>query len=230
MFSTDLNPVQVMFLHNPSKMHIEDALSIILRDLTLKRVLNMTKLNIYPTERSKKTQKYFKFVKGEKFEGYEPEPHEKNFLVPFEEVDLLQPKSLTNFVLRRFSMPSGFITEKIYGPLHVEGYVTGLPLLKTFGYYSLSRKGKEVVEMFNQFISEQEQKLESLIDGDKTEFTQALQETGVYTFYFEKNNPELFKNIISMIKRVNNNFREGANNDLTSFAEAVNIDLGYFGE
>lgn len=228
MLSTDLSPAQVLFLQAPSKIKIEDSLSSIFRDLTLRRIWNVIKFNKFPNDRSRKTQKYYVFVKGENFEGYEAEIFEKGFLNPLTEVNQVQAKILTNFVLRKYSMPSGFIGEKIYEPLRKNGYINSLPILKTFGYYSLSKQGKEVVEEVNAFLKTQEEKLEALIDGDKAEFIKVLNETGTYTFYFEKANPTLYKNIISMIKRINRSKPLGPENDLSNFAEAINIDLSYF--
>jgi len=230
MFSTDLSPVQVLFLQAPSKVKIDDMLGVIFRDLTLRRVWNVIKINSFPNSRSRKTQKYFYFVKGEKFEGYEPAPFEKVFIKPFTELNQVQSKILTNFVLKKYSMPSGFISERIYYPLHKEGYVSSLPILKAFGYYSLTSKGKQLVAEFNEFLQTQEQKLESLIDGDRDEFMKVLNETGVYIFYFEKKNPELYKNIISMLKRLTANKHSVDEKDIIRFTESINVDLSYFVE
>jgi hypothetical protein len=230
MFSTDLSPVQVLFLQAPSKVKIDDMLGVIFRDLTLRRVWNVIKINSFPNDRSRKTQKYFMFIKGEMFEGYEPKPFEEVFINPFTEVNQVQSKILTNFALKKYSTPSGFINEKIYEPLRKEGYISSIPLLKTFGYYSLTTKAKQLVAEFNDYIQNQEQKLESLIDGNREEFINALNETGVYIFYFEKKNPVLYKNIISMLKRIHNSKPAIAEKDYIRFTEAIYVDLSYFVE
>lgn len=230
MFTTELSPAQVMFLYTPSKIGVHEVLGYILRDLTLRRVLNVQKINSFPNDRSRKTQKYFMIIKGENYEGYEAAAFEKSTIIPFTEYNQVQTKTLTNFILKKYSTPSSFINDKIYVPLNKEGYISSIPLLKTFGFYKLSGKGKEVVNDLSEFLTAQEEKLASLIDGDKKEFIEALEETGAYVFYFEHHNPELYKDIISMVKRVNNSKPLGCERDLTQFMEAMNIDLGYFEE
>ncbi len=230
MFDTDLLPAQILFLQNPSKIRINEVIGAIFKDLTLRGVLNVVKIKSFPNNRSRKTQKYFRFAKGKVFEGYEPRLFEKGFLDPLEEEDMVQAKILTNFVLRKYSMVSGFIGDKIFKPLRKDGYISTLPILKTFGYYSLSKKGKKVVQMANEFVKIQEEKLEQLIDGDKGEFINAINETGTFAFQFEDTNPALYKNLISMVKRINRTKPLGSENDLTNFAEAMNIDLSYFTE
>lgn len=230
MFNSELSPVQVMFLKLPSKISIHDVLSYILRDLTLRRILSVEKINSYPNDRSRKTQKYFMLTKGVNYEGYEPASFEKSTILPFTEYNQIQTKSLTNFILKKYSTPSSFIVDRIYSPLHKEGYVSSLPLLKTFGYYKLSKQGKDIINELNAFLESQEEKLTNLIDGDKNEFIEVLEETGTYVFYYEHHNPELYKNIISMVKRVNNTRTSAQDKDLIYFMEAMNLDLGYFDE
>ena len=230
MFSTELSPVQVLFLQAPTKVGIDDMISSILRDLTLRRVLNVIKINSFPNDRSRKTQKYFMFVRGENYEGYEHAEYEKGFIKPFEEINQAQAKTLTNFLLKKYSTPSGFIKDKIYRPLNKDGFASSLPILKAFGYYKVTAKGKQIITEFNEFLKTQEEKLKSLIDGDREEFINVLNETGVYAFYFEKNNPELYKNLISMVKRINRSKPLGVENDLTNFMEAMNVDVSYFEE
>ncbi|MDA3891764.1 MAG: hypothetical protein PF517_08890 [Salinivirgaceae bacterium] len=230
MFNTDLAPVQVMFLKAPKKIGIDDVFSIILRDLTLRRILNVDKINCFPNDRSRKTQKYFMLVRGENYEGYEPKEFEKGFILPFLERNQVQTKTLTNFILRKYSTPSGFIDDKIFQPLHNEHYISSIPIVKTFGYYKVSNKGMEIVSELNEFIAGQEEKLTGLIDGDKGEFINALEETGVYIFHFEKNNPVLYKNLISMVKRVYVGKPFGPQLDLRHFMQAINLDLSYFVE
>lgn len=230
MLNIELFPAQVLFLQAPSRVTIEEVFSVILRDLVINRVLNLAKLKSYPTERSKKTQKYYRFIKGTAYEGYEPMSYETRFLSPFEDAEQVQSKVLTNFVLRKYSMPSGFTDEKIFRPLAKDKYISSLPILKTFGYYSIKSKTKQILSEVDDFINNQEQKLESLIDGDKAEFISTMNETGTYIFQFENKNPELFKNIISMVKRIYRTQPLGPDNDLTNFMEAFNVDMRYFDE
>lgn len=230
MLNTELFPAQVLFLQTPSKVSIEEVFSVILKDLVIRRVLNLVKLKSYPTERSTKTQKYFRFIKGIAYEGYEPMKFEKSFLIPFEEAEQVQAKVLTNFALRKYNMPSGFIDERIFIPLAKDDYISSLPLLKTFGYYSIKSKTKEIIAEVEEFMTTQEQRLESLIDGDKAEFVSAMNDTGTYVFQFEKRNPELYHNIISMVKRIYRTQPLGPDNDLTNFMEAFNVNMRYFEE
>ena len=230
MLNTELYPAQILFLQEPSKISINEVFSIILRDLVLRRVLHLAKLKSYPTERSKKTQKYYRFIKGEEFSNYEPMSFENRFLSPFEDAEQVQAKVLTNYVLKPYSMPSDFITKKIFKPLAKDKYISSLPFLKTFGYYSIKPKTKELLTEVKDFIATQEQKLESLIDGDKAEFVSVINETGAYIFYFEKNNAELYKNIVSMVKRIFRTKPLGIENDLANFMEALNVDMRYFEE
>jgi hypothetical protein len=227
MLNTELFPAQIIYLQAPKKVHVHDVIAAILQDLTLRKVLRVVKINSFPNDRSKKTQKYFMFVKGESFEGYEPKSFEKSVLAPFKEMEQVQAKLLTNFVLKRYGTPSGFIEAQIYSVLRAEGYIGSIPILKSFGYLSLTSKGKEEVEKANEFIAQQEEKLKSLIDGDRGQFIQAINETGTYVFHFEKWNPELYKNIVSMVKRINKSKPMGPDNDLSNFMEAMNIDISF---
>lgn len=228
MIHTELFPAQVFYLMAPKKVNIHEIFSIILRDLTIRNVIRVAKVNSFPNNRSKKTQKYFRFVKGNAFEGYEPKSFEKSFIAPFLETDYVQTKVLTNFVLQKYSMPSGFISDQFYKPLHKEGYVSSIPVLKSFGFLTVTSKGKKVAHEAHEFIHHQEEILTGLIDGDREKFINALYETGSYIFHFEETNPELYKNIISMVKRINKSKPLGPEHDLTLFFDAMNIDLGYF--
>lgn len=230
MENVELFPAQLIFLRSPKKIKVDEIFSYILQDLTLKRVLNLQKIQSFPNERSRKTQKYFMFVKGENYEGYDPQNFEKHFLSPFSELNQIQIKILTNYVLKKYSLPSKFIVKELYAPLHKQKYISAVPFLKSFGVYNLSREGKQAVAELNEFLHEREEKLTALIDGDREEFIRALNETGTYAFLFEHENPELHKNIISMVKRIHRSKPLGPENDLSPFFEAYNIDLGYFEE
>ncbi len=230
MFETDLFPAQVLFLQKPKKLKVPELFSAILQDLTLRKVLNLEKINSFPTERSKKTQKYFFFNKGENFEGYEPQRFEKYFLSPFTELNQVQSKSLTNYVLKRYALQSGFITDEVYAPLSKAGYVNAIPLMKGFGLFSLSSKGKEIANAANEFLEQQEGKLLELIDGDKEQFINTMKETGNFVFQIEHSNPDLYHELLSMVKRIYRTQPLGPENDLTEYYEAMNIDLGYFDE
>ncbi len=230
MLNTDLSPVEIMFLQSPAKTKITDIFSNILKDLILRNIIRFVRIYNYPTERSRKKQKYFMFEKGENYTGYEPKPFEKSFLSPFEEYEQLQTKTLTNYVLRNYSMPSGFINKRIFMPLHKNGYINSIPVLKSFGFYNITHKGKDVIKEANEFIAEQEQKLSSFGKDLKEEFVDVLNETGTFTFKFKKTNPELYSKIVSDIKRIYINRPFGADKDLTNFMQAINVDLNYFKE
>jgi ribosomal protein S19E (S16A) len=230
MLNTDLSPVEIMFLQSPAKMKITDIFSTILKNLVLNKVLYLTRIYNYPTERSRRKQKYFMFEKGINYTGYEPKPFEKSFLSPFEEYNQLQTKTLTNYVLRNYSMPGGFIDRRIFQPLHKEGYISSIPVIKTFGFYNLSSKGKEIVKNANEFIAKQEQKLSSFDKELNEEFVDILNETGTFAFKFKKINPNLYDKIVSNIKRIYINQPFGTNKDLINFMQAINVDLSYFNE
>ncbi len=228
MFNTELLPVQLMYLRKPSKANIQRILSIVFQDLIIRRVLNLKIVDTFPNERSKKTQKYFMLEKGENYEGYEPKQFEKGILAPYDEREQLQPKTLTNKILRKYGVPAGYIDHKIMLPLKEEGYISAPPILKSFGVRKLTEKGKQVVNELNQFLAEKEQQLTDLIDGDKEQFIHVMNEVSTLVFIFKKKNPKLFKNIISMVKRVHLSKPLGQENDLSNFKEAMNINLSYF--
>ncbi|MFA6404187.1 MAG: hypothetical protein WCX31_21565 [Salinivirgaceae bacterium] len=230
MLNTELLPAQIIYLQAPKKVHVHDVIAAILQDLTLRRILKVIKINSFPNDRSKKTQKYFMFTKGESFEGYEPKSFEKSVLAPFKELEQVQAKLLTNFVLKRYNMPSGFLKVQMYSALNKEGYIGSIPILKSFGYLSLTAKGNEEVAKANEFITQQEEKLSGLIDGDKGQFYQVINETGTYVFHFAESNPVLYKNIVSMVKRINKTKPLGPEKDLTNFMEAMNIDISFLKE
>lgn len=228
MFNTELSPVQIMYLKSPSKFKIDEALGYVIKDLVLRRVFAVEKFQSFPNDRSRKTQKYFRIVKSINFEGYEAATYEKSTIAPFTENNQIQTKILTNFILKEYGTPSAYIADQIFTPLKKEGYISSLPILKSFGYFKLSSKGKTIVSELNEFLNTQQAKLEGLIDGDKAEFIDVLEQTGTYVFYFEKHNLDLYKNIISMIKRINRTKPLGPEKDLQKYTEAMNIDLDYF--
>jgi len=227
MLESELLPVQLFYLQAPKKFHVDEMFDIILKDLTLRKILRVQKINSFPTERSKKTQKYYMFTKGELFEGYEPQQFEKSIMVPFKEMDQVQFKTLTNFVIKKYAKPSGFIEDQCLNPLSKKGYVSTIPLLNWFGFISVKAKATSEVNKVNEYINQLENKLQGLIDGDVKQFIQALNEGGIYVFRIAKTNSVLFKSIIEKIKQINITKPMGAENDLTPFVEALNIDMSF---
>lgn len=230
MFNSELSVVQLWYLRKPSKVNIHQIFTLIFQDLTMRRVLHHAKLNIYPTERSKKPQMYFKFVKGTNFDGYEPKNYETKVLAPFEELDQLQAKTLTNGILRKYSLPTGFINEEIMKPLKKEGYMSSPPLLGAFGMKSLTKQAKKIIENLNQYLAEKEQQLSECVDTDREKFIPILQELQSLVFFIKQDNPELYQHILSNVKWVNQTKPMGVENDLSIFVEAMNIDLVYLEE
>ncbi|MBI9069282.1 MAG: hypothetical protein JEZ09_18440 [Salinivirgaceae bacterium] len=227
MLNTELLPAQVVFLQNPKKLKINEALSFVIRDLIIRRVLTLHKKRIFPNDRSRKTQKYTHLSKDINFLNYEAAVFEKNFLSPFSDVRNIQLKILSNFVLKRYSMPSAYIKSKLLQPLRELGYITNIPILKSFGVYSLTTKAKELVSEFEQIIDQYEQRFTSLIDGDKEEFYNAVKEIGTYIFIFEHKNPELYKDIESMIRRIFITKPLGPDKDLNEYFQAMTVDFGF---
>ena len=230
MLNIELSYTQIIFVQNPSKIGIDEVFSSILRDLIIKGVLQLHRIKTLPTKRSKKVQKYFRFMKGQAYSGYEPLPFETSFLSPLEDIDQVQPKVLTNYVLRNYSMPSAFISKKIYAPLAKDKYISSIPVLKAFGFYSIKTNTKNMLTEVNDFINTQEETLLSLINGDNSKFISTMNETGSYVFMLEKKNPDLYKDIISMVNNIYKNQPLGADNDLSNFMEAFSVNMSYFEE
>jgi len=230
MENTTLSIAQIRFLMRPSKAKVRLVFSLILKELIYKGTLSLVKINSFPNDRSRKTQKYYMVQKGPHFN---PEPdylHEKKFLSPLEELDMVRVKNLTNYVLKNYTMPSNFIKWTMYNELSKDHYISGLPLLKTFGLYSLTSEGKQLVEEKEQLLEQQEEMLRGLIDGDKKNFFDAINECGANIFLMEERDPELYKNIISMVRRINQSKSLGPGKDLQNYMEAFNVDLGFLDE
>lgn len=227
MFDSELSAVQLWYLRKPKKTNIHQIFTLIFQDLTIRRILHHAKLNIYPTERSKKTQKYFKFVKGSSFEGYEPKNYEKKLIIPFEEYDQLQAKTLTNSALRNYGLPTNFINEEIMKPLKKEGYISSPPLLGSFGMKSVTKAGKQIVEELNQYLAEKEQVLSECVDNDREKFIEVVQDMQSFIFFVKNDNSELYQHVLSNVKWVYQTKPMGPENDLSIFVEAMNIDLSY---
>lgn len=227
MFESDLFAAQLYYLRKPSKATIADVFGIVFKDLTLRRVLNMRKVNNFPTDRSKKKQKYFMFIKGINFIGYEAQKFEKNVIAPFEEYDQLQAKTITNSALRKYNVPSGFISEEIESSLISDKYMSSVPLLGAFGMKKITNKGKETIDQLNLYLTEKEQILSECIDKDREKFISTLKEMNTFIFFIKNDNPDLFNSIIENVKWVNQNKPLGIENDLTEFTEAININLEY---
>ncbi len=229
MFNSELLPVQLLYLQKPAKANIQSILSFVLQDLIIRRILNLKALDTFPNNRSKKTQKYFVLLKGENYVGYKPKYFEKEILCPYDKYEQLQPKTITNKILRKYSVPTGYIDDEIVTSLKNEGYINAPSVLKAFGIHSITSKGKQIVADLNHYLAKKEQQLTYLIDGDKEQFIQVMNEMGTLVFIFKKDNPDLFKNIISMVKRIHRSKPLGHENDLSNFKEAINIDLSFLG-
>lgn len=230
MLNTELLPAQVFFLRYTKKLKIHDALSFVIRDLIIRKVVVYHTKSIFPNDRSRKTQKYNMLSKGLQFKGYEAQDFERNLISPLEEIDGVQIKTLTNFILRKYSMPSAYIGAQFLAPLRKIGYVNNIPIIKKFGVYSLTSKAKEITSDLDQIINQFEEKLSALIDGDKEQFYNTITELGSYVFIFEKKNPDLYKNIESMIRRIYTTKPLGVERDLYEYYQAMSIDLGFFHE
>lgn len=224
MFKSDLYAAQLFYLRKPSKASTADMFAIVFQDLTLRRVLNLKRIDTYPTDRSKKTQKYFMFTRGVNFNGYEAQNFERSLIVPFEEYDQLQPKTLTNSALRKYSLPSSYVTDEIMTPLKAEGYISSIPLL---GIKKLTQTGENIVNEINNYLTEKAQALTDCIEKDRETFITILKEMKTLTFFLKKDNEELYKSIIEGVKWVNQNKPLGFENDLSEFTEAINIDMSY---
>lgn len=222
MVNSALFPVQVLYLRAPNKVHIQEVLAVLLKDLTVRRILKVVKIDSYPNARSKKTQRYSMIYKGLKYEGYEPEPFEKPFLLPLAEVKQIQTKILTNFVLKKHGYPSAFISESILKPLKNEGYASA-----SLGGVKPSTKAKPIIDEANNFLIHQQEKLASLLNGDAKEFMDAVKETGSYLFILEYTAPDLFEDLKKKIRNLAKSYG-GAEFELTPFYEALNLDLSYF--
>lgn len=230
MENTALSIAHIRFMMSPSKTKIRTIFTMTLRELVYKEILSLAKINSFPNDRSRKTQKYWMIQKGPK---YKPEPdfiHEKSFLSPLEELDQVRVKNLTNYVLRNYPMPSLFIKTNVYSYLKKEGYLTGIPLLKSFGIYSITPNGKQVIEEINHELEQHEETLRGLIEGDKQAFYDALTQCGTKVFLIESRDPELYNNIISMTKRIKQTKPLGPDKDLRNFSEAFDIDVSFLDE
>lgn len=227
MFQSELFAAQLIFLRKPSKVTVSEMFAIVFQDLTLKRVLNLQKLNNYPTERSKKTQKYFMFTKGVNYEGYEAQNFEKFIITAFEDHENLQAKTITNGMLRKYGLPSGYITDEIMGPLKRQGLMSTVPILGAFGMKKPTPKGKDIINELNNYLSEKEQELTECVDQDREKFISILQEMKTLVFFIKKENTTLYASIIENVKWVNQNKPLGFENDLSEFTEAINIDTSY---
>lgn len=224
MVDSALFPVQVLFLRAPKKVHIQEVLAVLLKDLTVRRILKVVKIDSYPNARSRKTQKYSMIYKGLKYEGYEPQPFEKPFLLPLADVKQVQTKILTNFVLKKHSYPSAFIAESIIKPLKKEGFASSSP-----GGVKPTSKAKPIIDEANTFLIQQQEKLASLLNGEAREFMEAVIETGSYLFILEYTAPDLFEDLKKKIRNLAKSYG-GAEFELSPFYEALNLDLSYFHE
>lgn len=228
MLYSDLLPVQLYYLKKPKKAEIKNIFGFIFRALIFGRVLNLQKLFIYPDSLSKRTQKYFKLVKGINYFNYEPKSFEAKVLKPFNKYGRLQVKTITNHVLRKFKVPGDFIAKEILNPLKKDKYITS----SMFGSKKATAKGKELLNELNTYMQGIEQMFVELInnDADDENFVTALFEVDVYLFFIELDNVELFSQIVEKTKEIHKKQIGNHKNKLSPFIESINIDLSYFEE
>jgi hypothetical protein len=140
------------------------------------------------------------------------------------DVNQVQTKILTNFVLKKYSYPSAFISDQILKPLKNEGLASSF-----LGNAKSTLKAKEIVEQAHTFMNLQKEKLSNLLNGDANEFIQTITETGSFLFLLEYNEAELFNNIARKIKNIKKSY---GNNPfaLSPYTEALNLDLSYLQE
>ena len=131
---------------------------------------------------------------------------------------------VTDYIVKKYSMPASFINAEMYDPLNKEKYISGLPLLKAFGVYSLSQKGLEILNDVKQFIEQQKEKFNQNLKDPKA-FYQTLHETGWFIFLYEKEDNELYKEIVSIIKKIHRNASLGNDMNLDEYLEALDINF-----
>lgn len=230
MFQSDLSVAELLVLHRPKKVKLADALSIVLKDLTIRRVIKVIKVKSYPNDRSRKTQKYFRFTKGTSYTGYQPFNFEQGIMKAFELSDMVQAKTITNAILYKYSMPSSYVSSEIRSQLKSKGLISAPPVLSGFGMVSLTEKGHEIAAALNQYLDEKEQTLLSQLNGNSEQFIQTLKEVGSLYFFIIMKNPDLYKESIPRIKKIYETKPLGIESDLQEFIEAINIDLSYLHE
>lgn len=226
MLHSELAPVELYYLQRLKKANIRDIFAFIFRTLIFNRVLNLKKMFIYPDYLSKRTQKYFKFVKGKNYEHYEAKPYEEKILNPFNRYGKMQAKTITNFVLKKFKVPGDFISKELLQPLKKEGYITSTPFVGK----KKTEKAQEALQELNTYMSGIEQMFYSLLDTQvkDEDFVLALLEVNVYLFFIELTNADLFDKIVEKTKEINTRFPKGYENKISPFVEAINVDLSYF--
>lgn len=226
MLHSELAPVELYYLQKQKKASVKNIFAFIIRTLIFSRVLNMRKLFIYPDYLSKRTQKYFKLVKGINYYTYEAKPYEKEILKSFERYGKIQAKTITNFVLKKFKVPGNFISKELSDPLKKQGYIQKKP----FGGKKITEKGKESLQELYSYMEGIEQMFLNLLNTqiEDNDFVIALIEVDVYLFFIELTNIDLFKKIVEKTKDVNAKYPKGYENKISPFVEAINVDLSYF--
>lgn len=226
MLHSELAPVELYYLQKLKKANIKDIFAFIFRALIFNRVLNLKKMFIYPDYLSKRTQKYFKFVKGINYDNYQAKSYEEKILNPFMRYGRMQPKTITNFVLKKFKVPGDFISKELFQPLKKEGYIKSTPFVGK----KKTEKAQEALQELDTYMSGIEQMFYSLLDAQikDDDFIVALLEVDVYLFFIELANADLFGKIIEKTKEINARLPKGYENKITPFVEAINVDLSYF--
>ncbi len=216
MFQTELLPAQIQFLQNPKKAKTFPIFATVIRHLILEKVLVFHNVKSYPNERSKKTQTYGMVSPGPGYASYEPQFFEKVFLSPLIEIPKIQMRILSDYVIKRYSLPSNYVKDDIYDS------VKGEYIKRSLGMYSLKPKGKEVVEQFNTFITEQISKLTTQVhEEDASALIQTVEETGSWLFIIEAIDHHLFEELKTKIKELN---RENVN-VLYLYARCMELEL-----
>jgi hypothetical protein len=220
----ELAPAQILFLQKPSKVKVYEIMEATVQDLILRGIIRFEKIQSYPNSRSKKPQKYFMLMKGPKFEGYEPANFEKGLLKPLADNDKVMTKLVTDSVLKKYSMPASFINTEIYKPLNHKKYISGLPILKAFGVYSVSGKARQALQEIEHFVNEQTEKLRQNINNHQI-FFGIVTETGWFVFLIKHQDVSFFKEIVAVVKKIKRNNEVGPGKLIDEYLEAFEVNF-----
>ncbi len=233
MLQTDLLPVQIHYLSNPKKLKVYDVIGILLKDLTLRQIIYYHNVSSFPNQLSRKRQKYGMIMQGSKFHEYyndNPPLFEKLFLSPLEEIPRIQLRILSDYVIKRYNMPSQFIQVEIQAPLMNDGLMSGPPVLKSFGMFSATTKGKEEAEKFNQHMSSVHEKISSTIKADDNKFIATIEECGIYALILKHTDHELYEEMYERTDELVKKLQPTITNYLNIFHAAMIIEVGAHAE
>lgn len=222
---TELSLVEIEFLMNPKKIDLAEAFESIIRELIVKKVIATDKKQKFPNSRSKKPQKYDIFFAGDNYKGYEAKKYEENLLRPFTEYGELYFKILTNFVLKKYSVPSSFIESEIRHTLKKEGYVNEIPVLKSFGMWGITSKAKDELQQVEEYLAQMMEKIHHCLPDKQENFIKIIQEMGVLVFLIHTKDHHLWEEIIHMLKKVERNKPLGKENDLSEYLKAALLEM-----